>query len=295
MQPHRATATALLPVKDVLAALAPVTVAPAIPAPEIHYPLAATAEPSEPSERPTIYPEQLPKISGLLVLTQPQRLPMARHAVDNFLRQDWPHKQLVIANACERMVTNRPHPDINEYLCPRPATLGELRNYALDRADGEFVVFWNDDEWSSPGRLACQNRLFAVPTVRSVRLRQQLRAVVQLEREQLVAFRYDDPYGLAETVMFRRTINTHRCLADGSLALTAGGNLVLDHSSNLVVSFWHGLNRTPQAQFIPYGSTLTQMLAHHRPQPADLVLIQEAAKQYNLEARLQPLEGGATC
>jgi hypothetical protein len=38
----------------------------------------------------------------------------------------------------------------------RPATLGELRNAALDLVESEFQISWDDDDWHGPERIQIQ-------------------------------------------------------------------------------------------------------------------------------------------
>lgn len=66
------------------------------------------------------------KISCLMV-TQPGREHFAQLAVKDFNAQNWPDKELVIVNDDGR-------------------TLGELRNETMDRANGEVVAIWDDDD-----------------------------------------------------------------------------------------------------------------------------------------------------
>jgi glycosyltransferase involved in cell wall biosynthesis len=37
-------------------------------------------------------------------------------------------------------------------------TIGEKRNFGCDRADGEIIAHWDDDDWSAPDRLEDQVR-----------------------------------------------------------------------------------------------------------------------------------------
>lgn len=47
-------------------------------------------------------------------------------------------------------------PRVKEVMVERPETLGELRNMALDAADGELVITWDDDDWFDPRRMEIQ-------------------------------------------------------------------------------------------------------------------------------------------
>jgi hypothetical protein len=89
-----------------------------------------------------------------------------------YLDQDWFNRELV-------MVTADPHPDMAAFVSTFPganvrlfdvseelpgATLGELRQIAVEMSAGEYVATWDDDDLSGPRRLTEQVRaLVAVP------------------------------------------------------------------------------------------------------------------------------------
>lgn len=91
------------------------------------------------------------------------RYPLAMGAVQSFLSQDYAGKKLLLiindnpvplytdtkaipAEVVELHITN-----------PRKFTLGELRNIAFDHVSLEdYMVQWDDDDYSSPGRLRYQ-------------------------------------------------------------------------------------------------------------------------------------------
>lgn len=81
------------------------------------------------------------KVSCLMV-TQPGREEMAHQALSDFHAQSYPDREIVIV-----------HDD------GRP--LGELRNESVDRARGDVVCIWDDDDRHGPDRLAVQ--LAALP------------------------------------------------------------------------------------------------------------------------------------
>jgi len=61
---------------------------------------------------------------------------MARRAVDSFESQTYKNKRLLI------YTTDREN-----------ATIGQLRNSANERTDGDIILHWDDDDWSYPGRI----------------------------------------------------------------------------------------------------------------------------------------------
>src|SRR5690606_9633386 len=102
-----------------------------------------------------------PLVSCLMVTRDRPRL--ARRAVGCFLAQTYPNAELVIVD--DGGVDYGPMlsslggraPIRYHRLRPEPERrLGALRNESLDRAAGEYVVQWDDDEWYHPERVARQ-------------------------------------------------------------------------------------------------------------------------------------------
>ena len=108
--------------------------------------------------------DQGPKISCLMV-TQGSRFALAREAGREFLRQTWPHRELIVVDdsedsRLERWVDDQVGADIVFVrLPPGRHLLGELRNIARDCASGEWIAQWDDDDHSHPDRLATQLHL----------------------------------------------------------------------------------------------------------------------------------------
>jgi len=105
-------------------------------------------------------------VTGVLVTGKtPERYPLARCAVHAWVHQDYAGpRQLLVIND---------HP--TEALFPEPKdlpihvheirlqgqsgkrfTLGELRNVGIDAAQGDYIVQWDDDDFSHPQRLKWQ-------------------------------------------------------------------------------------------------------------------------------------------
>ncbi len=103
-----------------------------------------------------------PKISCLTVTRD--RSWFLKRAVEGFLNQTWPSKELVVVP--DGRATNRSW--VFEYVkslrrkniravMPKPGcSLGELRNYAVGAADGDVVCNWDDDNIYHPERLKTQ-------------------------------------------------------------------------------------------------------------------------------------------
>lgn len=104
-----------------------------------------------------------PLISCLMV-TQAGRLEMFKHAVQDFLAQDYNPKELIIvssspeANLVEyrRFVESLEASNIQFHVMPRiksQASLGAMRNETNRLAQGEYCCTWDDDDRYHPQRL----------------------------------------------------------------------------------------------------------------------------------------------
>ncbi|MCG8457058.1 MAG: glycosyltransferase family 2 protein [Holophagales bacterium] len=81
-------------------------------------------------------------------------------AIDAFLRQDYPWKELVILDDGDDPVADLVPADSRiRYLRPEASSsLGAKRNRACEAARGEILVHWDDDDWHAPWRLSYQVR-----------------------------------------------------------------------------------------------------------------------------------------
>jgi glycosyltransferase involved in cell wall biosynthesis len=75
-----------------------------------------------------------------------------------FLRQAYPHKELVIVDDGEDCVADLiPRDDRVRYLrVDRRQSIGAKRNLACDLSHGELIAHWDDDDWIGPYRLSRQ-------------------------------------------------------------------------------------------------------------------------------------------
>jgi len=108
-----------------------------------------------------VYPnknEKLPKISCCLCTYD--RFELCHRSIQCFLSQIYNNKELVIV--CEGPAKHQ----IAEYVkdmdnvkffpLDKQCTLGEVRNYSIEKATGDIVVQWDDDDLSTASRLAAQ-------------------------------------------------------------------------------------------------------------------------------------------
>ncbi|CAN5182881.1 hypothetical protein BH09PSE3_BH09PSE3_22940 [soil metagenome] len=84
----------------------------------------------------------------------------ASQAIDCFRRQSYANRELVIVtsvrdSAVGRLVAELGDPMIR-YFEVEDRALGELRNFGVARATGDFIAHWDDDDLYHPDRLSLQ-------------------------------------------------------------------------------------------------------------------------------------------
>ncbi|MDO7743487.1 MAG: glycosyltransferase family 2 protein [Pedobacter sp.] len=71
------------------------------------------------------------------------------YAISYFLQQNYPHKELIIIDdgkyAIKPLVPK--HPQIKYFFSEPLGTIGLKRNYACEKASGEIIMHWDDDDW----------------------------------------------------------------------------------------------------------------------------------------------------
>lgn len=88
-----------------------------------------------------------PLVSCIMPTANRQRyLPLA---IDYFLQQDYPNAELVILDDGNESAANLipDNPKIHYFYTEPIGTIGVKRNAAIERAQGEIIVHWDDDDW----------------------------------------------------------------------------------------------------------------------------------------------------
>jgi glycosyltransferase involved in cell wall biosynthesis len=85
----------------------------------------------------------------------------ARHAIDCFLRQDYSNRELIVVCASkgsevERYLDQLADPRIHFHHVPAAQVVGEMRNFAVTKANGDLISVWDDDDLGHPSRLSIQ-------------------------------------------------------------------------------------------------------------------------------------------
>ena len=79
-------------------------------------------------------------------------------AIEHFLRQDYPHKELLIVEDGDSTVADLVPADQRVRLirAPTRTSVGAKRNLACAQASGTLIVHWDDDDWHADHRLSYQ-------------------------------------------------------------------------------------------------------------------------------------------
>lgn len=87
----------------------------------------------------------------------PNRLDCLEEAVESFLRQDYPNKELIVIIDSAGQVIQFDHPQVTVINhASRFASLGEKLNYAILHSKGELICRFDDDDISQPWRMSQQ-------------------------------------------------------------------------------------------------------------------------------------------
>lgn len=166
----------------------------------------------------------------------------APRAMECFLSQSWPEKELVIVDDMDWPSFPQAPRDagVEYHLIRQRLTIGAKRNLACSRAAGEIICHWDDDDWSAPERMADQvNRLLdsGLPVTGYHGL------VFELENGECWRFGREPGYAVGTSLMYRRSYwrmhpfgdknggedndLVHRAQAQGAISTAEAGMLML--------------------------------------------------------------------
>jgi glycosyltransferase involved in cell wall biosynthesis len=86
----------------------------------------------------------------------------ARVSIECYLRQSWRNRRMVIVDtgtddSLERWLQENRDPSINyKRIVKGDKTLGDIRNLAIERARGDYICIWDDDDLHHPLRIEAQ-------------------------------------------------------------------------------------------------------------------------------------------
>lgn len=108
----------------------------------------------------------------------PERRPFALAAIKSYMLQTYGPKELIIINHSNDPLAGElpddPDDGITEVMVDPQPSLGHYRNIALEEANGDYIICWDDDDWSHPRRMGVQVNL-AIRYECPVTLRNQIR------------------------------------------------------------------------------------------------------------------------
>src|SRR5215475_14271274 len=92
------------------------------------------------------------------VMPTANRRAFVPQAIRYFLRQDYPNKELlVIDDGADSVADLVPNSDSIRYIrLPNRMPLGAKRNLGCERARGDLIAHWDDDDWYAAFRLRYQ-------------------------------------------------------------------------------------------------------------------------------------------
>jgi glycosyltransferase involved in cell wall biosynthesis len=186
---------------------------------------------------------------------------LARRAIECLARQTWPNLELVIVDDGEE--DYRPmleefegRVSIQHHRIKKKddVFLGGLRNISLDKADGEFCMQWDDDEYYHPDRVEKQMRYLLENKLDAVVLRF---ALMHLDVPEFVnnPYRIDGIDGIPGTILHRKSSvrypNQRRSEDTRYMEGIAGqGKLgAMESGSHLFIRCFHGNNTWDRKHF----------------------------------------------
>jgi glycosyltransferase involved in cell wall biosynthesis len=92
------------------------------------------------------------------IMPTKDRRAFAERAIDWFVRQDYPNRELIIVDEGRDRIADLAarDPRIRYVPLERRLTLGAKRNLACEHASGTLIAHWDDDDWHAPTRLSQQ-------------------------------------------------------------------------------------------------------------------------------------------
>jgi hypothetical protein len=81
-------------------------------------------------------------------------------AIEYFLRQDYPHRELLVLDDGDDAIADLipSDPQIRYLRLPHRCTIGAKRNLGCEQARGTLIAHWDDDDWMASRRLSYQVR-----------------------------------------------------------------------------------------------------------------------------------------
>ena len=132
------------------------------------------------------------------------RLPLARAAIASFLAQTYPAKKLLIINDGDYSVLDPAvnYESVEEFRVDGKRPLGELRNIGIRESTDDWIMQWDDDDFSHPERMTYQAGYMR--DKHAIILRWQLRYSLTNDSAFLMKWGYPANPGIPGTVLFHK-------------------------------------------------------------------------------------------
>jgi glycosyltransferase involved in cell wall biosynthesis len=97
-------------------------------------------------------------------------------AIQNFLQQDYPNRELIILDDGQDSVADvvAADPQVKYLRLPQRQTLGAKRNHCVRASRGDLILHWDDDDWAAPHRIRYQVEILRRENAEVCGLRQML-------------------------------------------------------------------------------------------------------------------------
>jgi hypothetical protein len=194
----------------------------------------------------------------------PHFVHMARKAVNQFVNQSYPNKQLIVVNSTANNIVTQSHPWVKEVRVEGPSCIADLVNVGLRLAEGDWVKpCWDDDDYYDPELLTFM--MMHRQGGRAIMLSKQFRMRVHKVSEETwepTVCAVEDKAGIPNTMIFpHNTLGDYPKFRDVEHEDVAYVNenyglrrVVIDNSefpaSTLSVAIHHGRNRTSLQEFM---------------------------------------------
>jgi glycosyltransferase involved in cell wall biosynthesis len=202
-----------------------------------------------------------PLISALMITGKDEfHMPMAKISINSFNAQTYPNKELVIINDGQYSL-NPTQSNIREYKIDKmnERKLGDLRNITLDKCLGDFIIQWDDDDYSHKNRMLEQYICLTENKVKAVILKKQIKYSFKSN----VAFVHD-LWPLVGTILHERTMFRYENIDKAEDAVFynnfRGSSIIYNNLPSLYIRFYHGHNTWDENHVMQKHSKETDMI-----------------------------------
>jgi glycosyltransferase involved in cell wall biosynthesis len=234
------------------------------------------------------------------------RAALALQSVHYFLRQDYPHCELIIVDdGSDDLASRLPSDERIHYLrVPAGLSIGAKRNRACAAAHGAWIAQWDDDDWYAPQRLTAQVEPLLAGRAEISALKTWLlfdlpgwefwRCAPELHRRLFVEDVHGGTLVYARHVWERLARYPDRSLAEDAYflrrALAQGARLYKLSGDELFLYVRHGANSWK----LPYGQSPDPLGWQTAPDPRALAADRAFYTHYRTDYKSAGLAAGVT-